>query len=186
MTGEPGCARIIAMRATPLRFGLGFLIIFGLLTAGFEACRGTAFERAVVEDGILVPTVGLINVLTPAEHAVLAGRTILAPGSTRLHVTRGCEGIELLLMLVAAIVAFPASLERRAQGLVLGAVLAYSLSVLRLLALHYTLRYGPGAWEALHGLILPLAPVVLMAFYFLRWTSASSTAQAAKRQSRAA
>ena len=161
------------MKTTPLRFGLRFLIVFGALTAGFEASRGTSFERVLVEDMILSPTVRLINAVTPGEHATLAGRRILAPGSAGLHVTRGCEGIELVLMLVAAIAAFPAGLERRVQGLLLGSLLAYVLSVMRLMALHYALHYSPGAWEALHGLILPLAPVVLMALFFLRWSAAS-------------
>jgi exosortase/archaeosortase family protein len=170
--------------AGPLAFGLRFLVLFGVLAGGLEACRGTAFERWLVEDAILVPTVRLINAATPAERAVLVGRTIDAAGGPGLHVTRGCEGIELFLMLVAAIAAFPASLARRVQGLVLGSLLAYLLSVARLMALYYTLVHSPGAWEALHGLILPLGPVVLMALYFLRWSSAipaSPTAQPAGR-----
>jgi exosortase/archaeosortase family protein len=165
-------------RATPLRFGLTFLVLFGVLAGAFEASRGTALERWLVEDAILAPTVVLIDALTPAEHAVRAGRTIAAPGGPGLHVTRGCEGIELFLMLVAAIAAFPSSAAHRVRGLLLGSVLAWLLSVLRLMALYYTLRHSPAAWEALHGLILPLAPVVLMALYFLRWSSADSVARA--------
>ena len=57
---------------------------------------------------------------------------------------------------------------------------------MRLMALYYALRCSPGPWEALHGLILPLAPVVLMALFFLRWTSATPVAQAPKPQARAA
>lgn len=168
------------MKATPLQFGLQFLLYFGLLTAGFEASRGTALERVLVDDAILSPTVRLINFVTPQEHATLAARRIIAPGSAGLRVTRGCEGIELFLMLVAAIGAFPASRRRRAQGLLLGSLLAYLLSVLRLMALHYALHYSPGAWEALHGLILPLAPIALMGLFFLRWSSADSSPEAAK------
>jgi len=36
-------------------------------------------------------------------------------------------------------------------------------------ALHAALQ--PGGWEALHGLILPLGPVILMALFFMRLTS---------------
>ena len=168
------------MKATPLGFALSFLVVFGVLTAGFEASRGTVFEQVVVEDGILSPTVHLINAVTPQEHAELAGRRIVVPGRPGLHVTRGCEGIELFLMLAAAIAVYPASLARRARGLLIGALLAYLLSVMRLMALHYTLQYSPGAWEALHGVILPLAPVALMALFFLRWSSTSPVEPAPK------
>ena len=174
------------MTATPLQFGLRFLILFAALTAAFEASRGTTLERVLVEDMILSPTVRMINLVTPNEHATLVGRRILAPGSAGLHVTRGCEGIELFLMLVAAIGAFPASLGRRAEGLWLGALLAYLLSVMRLMALHYALHYSPGAWEALHGLVLPLAPVVLMALFFLHWSSAAAVEPSAKPAKHAA
>jgi len=174
------------VKSAPLQFGLRFLLVFGLLVAGFEACRGTAFEHVVVDDVILGPTVRLINAVIPDDHAVLVARTIIAPGSARLHVVRGCEGIELFLMLLAAIAAFPASLRHRVQGLVLGSLLAYLLSVSRLVGLYYTLHYWPDAWEALHGLILPLGPVVLMALFFLRWSSADSPPETARSQTRAA
>jgi exosortase/archaeosortase len=108
-----------------------------VLFGAFEASRGSAFERVVIEQLILLPTTALINTFTPNEHAQLsAGRVISSPGSN-LHVTRGCEGIEMFLLLVAGIVAFPASGSRRLQGLLCGSVLAYVLSVTRLMALHY-------------------------------------------------
>jgi len=159
------------MTTTPLRFGFLFVIGFSLLMGGFEAARGTAFEHFVVETLILKPTTSLINFLTPQEHVELIGRTI-ASSSGSLRVTRGCEGIEMFLLLIAAVLAFPTTLKRRAQGLLFGSVLAYILSVSRLMILHYVLRYSPGLWGALHGLILPLGPVVLMALFFLRWSSA--------------
>ena len=76
----------------------------------------------------------------------------------------------MFLMLIAGIIAFPASWKRRAQGLLFGSLLAYGLSIARLTALHYVLRYSPSGWEALHGLVLPLGPIILMALYFLRWS----------------
>lgn len=136
----------------------------------FEASRGTPFERFVVEDLILVPTVGMINAVTPNEHVELAGRSVTSSGA-RLNVTRGCEGVEMFLLLVAAILAFPATLEQRARGLLVGSVLAYVLSVTRLMALYYVLRYSPSAWQALHGLVLPLGPIMVMALYFLHWSA---------------
>lgn len=163
------------MATTSLRFGIKFAVGFALLLGAFEASRGSAFERFVVEDLILVPTTHLINAVTPNEHVRLIGRT-LSSRDSNLHVTRGCEGIEMFLLLIAAILAFPSSWRRRLQGLLLGAILAYVLSITRLMALHYILRYSPAAWESLHGLVLPLGPVILMALYFLRWSSWSVSA----------
>lgn len=168
------------MKTAPLRFGILFLLGFALLIGAFEVSRGTAFERFVVEDLILVPTTSLINVITPSEHVRLAGRTIVSPTGANLRVTRGCEGIEMFLLLVAAILAFPAATARhRFTGLMVGGVLAYLLSVTRLMALHYTLQYSPATWEALHGLVLPLGPIVLLALYFFYWSGPHQQQQGA-------
>src|SRR5262249_41875209 len=91
------------------------------------------------------------------------------PDGSNLRVTRGCEGVEMFLFLAAAIVAFPAGLVARARGLLIGSALAYALSITRLVALHYILRYSPTAWDALHGLVLPLGPVLILTLYFLHW-----------------
>jgi exosortase family protein XrtM len=158
---------------TPLGFAVRFVVGFAILMGAFEASRGTPFERVVVEDLILAPTTALINAIPPRDPVQLVERTLSSPGAN-LHVTRGCEGVEIFLLLVAAIVAFPATLQRRAQGLLWGLILAYVLSVARLMALHYVLRYAPDAWEALHGLVLPLGPLVPIALYFMRWSAASA------------
>jgi exosortase family protein XrtM len=155
---------------TPRTFALKFLVCFALLFSAFETSRGSAFERFVVEDLILAPTTAAINIISRNEHAQLAGRIISSPGS-HLHVTRGCEGIEMFLLLVAGIVAFPATWKQRVQGLLLGSMLAYVLSVTRLTTLHYVLRYSPNAWEALHGLVMPLGPIILMALFFMHWSA---------------
>lgn len=161
----------VKLISTPVGFALRFIVCFTVLFGAFEASRGSAFERFVVEDLILGPTTALIDTVTPDEHAVLTGRTITSPASN-LHITRGCEGIEMFLLLIAAVLAFPATIKRRTQGMLVGATLAYALSVTRLMALHYVLCYSPDAWEALHGLVLPLGPIILMAAFFLRWSAA--------------
>ena len=168
-----------------LRFAVTFLLLFGASAGAFEASRGTAFEHFAVVDLILVPSVALINVVTPSDRVELSGRTLVS-GSLRLHVTRGCEGIELLLLLTAAIAAFPARLGYKLQGWLIGSLLAYVLSVARLVTLDYTLRYAPGGWEAMHGLIMPLVPVMGMALYFLHWSGNGGARSAPRATSHAA
>jgi exosortase/archaeosortase family protein len=92
----------------------------------------------------------------------------------------------MFLLLIAAILAFPAGLKQRLRGLLVGSMLAYVLSVARLMLLHYILRYNPKMWETLHGLVLPLGPVVLMALYFLRWSAAPVPVEASKQADHAA
>jgi exosortase family protein XrtM len=169
----------------PLRFGLTFIVAFAILTGAFEASRGSAFERFVVEDMLLMPTNRVINFLSPQDHVELKGRSFVS-GAYKMRVIRGCEGVEMFLLLSAAIIAFPATMARRLRGLAIGFVLAYALSVARLTALVYTLRHAPDAWESLHGLILPLAPVIAIACYFLLWSASSGGQNRAARTADAA
>jgi len=162
-------------RPGPIRFGLRFLALFIVLMGGFEGARGTAFERVVIEDGVLMPAVHVINTLSRSTDVRLNGRTIVSP-SSRLRILRGCEGVEMFLLLFAAILAFPTSWQHRLRGLIVGSIIAYGLTIGRLLALHATLRYSPPLWDAMHGLILPLGPIVLVAIYFLHWTGRAGRA----------
>jgi exosortase family protein XrtM len=156
--------------APTLAFALRFIVYFAVLMGAFEASRGTAIERFLIEDCILKPTMALVHVLAPQEPIQLVGRTISSPTS-HLRITRGCEGVEIFLLLLSAIAAFPASSQARVQGLAIGFAVSYLLSVSRLIALYFTLRYSPTAWEALHGLILPVGPIVLVTLYFIHWTA---------------
>ncbi len=157
------------------------MIVFAILTGAFEASRGSAFERFVVEDVLLMPTNRLINFFSPEDHVELKGRSFVS-GATKMNVIRGCEGVEMFLLLSAAIIVYPATMARKLAGLSIGFVLAYLLSVARLMALVYTLRHAPNAWESLHGLILPLAPVLAIAWYFMLWSSASGERRSAARK----
>jgi exosortase family protein XrtM len=157
-------------RASPtLIFGLKFILYFAILMGAFEASRGSDVERFLVEDVILKPAVSAIRTMVPDEQVALVGRNVKSL-SSNLRVTRGCEGVEIFLILAAGVLAFPAGWKARLQGLAVGFILAYVLSIVRLFALHFILRYHPGAWEALHGLVLPLAPIIVVSLYFMGWS----------------
>jgi exosortase family protein XrtM len=154
-----------------------FAGLFALLFAAFEASRGTSFEKFIIGDLVLTPTAALVNRLAPAEAVRVEGRTLIT-SSSALRITRGCEGVEMLLLLTAGILAFPSSARHRIRGFCWGLIIVYALTVTRLALLHFTLRYSPRAWDMLHGVVLPLGPVLLIALYFLHW-SAAGTAEPA-------
>jgi exosortase/archaeosortase family protein len=158
-------------KRSPILFGVRFLLVFFTLMGSFEATRGTAFEHFIIDDSILQPTVVIINLISPHTPAHLDGRKIVDVNSS-LRVTRGCEGIETILLLTAAILAYPIKMRSRLRGLAYGIPLAYALSVVRLLLLHFILSQRPELWEALHGLVLPLLPIVAVGLFFSLWISA--------------
>jgi exosortase family protein XrtM len=104
----------------------------------------------------------------------------------RLRIVRGCEGTEILLLLAAAVFAYPASLRHRTTGLLIGAGLAWLLSAARLALLFWALRQSPGHWEALHGVVAPLLPVICVGLYFLYWSSTGASSRPAPGAANAA
>jgi exosortase/archaeosortase family protein len=160
------------MNTSLFGFAFRFAICFAVLIGLFEASRGSAFERFVVEDGILAPTGRVMSAFSQSVRVDLP-RRIIFKDAVSLHVTRGCEGVEMLLLLAAAIFAFPADARRRARGLLIGLLLCYALTIGRLIVLVFTLRDWPDSWEIMHGLIMPLLPVLVLAMYFLRWSTAA-------------
>jgi exosortase family protein XrtM len=159
-----------------LRFVFLFAGLFVLEFAAFEASRGSYIEKIVIDDLALTPTAALINWFAPAEAVRVEGRTLTTSNSA-LRITRGCEGVEMLLLLTAGILAFPASMRHRARGFCIGLVIVYAVTITRLVLLHFALRYSPRAWDMLHGLVLPLGPVLLIALYFLHWSAAGAQVQ---------
>jgi len=161
----------MALPASPLRFALRFAVLFAVFAVALQLGRGTAVERLVVDQAVLAPSGYVINRLDPSAGVTrIEGHSLVSPAS-RLNVVRGCEGIETLLLLAAAVLAFPARWRERLCGLALGGAAAWLASILRLVALHFVLRYRPDLWDALHGFIAPLLPVAVLTLFFLWWSA---------------
>jgi exosortase/archaeosortase family protein len=142
-----------------------FALVYFLMQWGWEQCRGTAIERTLVEDLTVPTSAWLINHFTPAVHSVDRGATISAVGVS-INVRSGCEGTELLLPLIAALIAVPFSWSVRLTGIVGGTALVFVLNQIRLLALFYSLRSNPALFGQLHGFVGPLAFIMILVGFF--------------------
>ena len=154
----------------PVLFVAGFLFVFCSLYALFYVSRGGLVERLVIHDATVVPAAALARLLDPATDAhALGNRIYSARGS--LVVQSGCEGVETLFMMWAAIVVFPAGLRAKCAGIVLGTLLVYGLNQLRLVALFLVSHHSKPVFEALHGYVAPTLIVLFVGFFFVVWTA---------------
>lgn len=166
-------------RARPLWQSLAiFLLSCFALQLGWSQARGTRLERWVI-DGLTVHTgTALINTLTPQVAAVARGASILAPGGG-ITVRNGCEGTEILFLLVAALLAYPFSHRMRLAGMIAGTAYVFLINQLRLLALFYSFRTDRVLFEQFHGLIAPLLLIACTLIFFVvlrSWDARLSTA----------
>lgn len=149
------------------RVGLVFLLALLALQAAWSALRGSAAERAVIDQATVGTAVALVRRLTPEVDAQARGARIQAPGGG-INVLNGCEGTEVLFLLWAALLAAPLSWRWRLKGAVLGVVWVFALNQVRLLALFYSYRQDREVFNLLHGLVAP-GVLVAASLLFVAW-----------------
>lgn len=145
-----------------------FLSVFFILQMSYDACRGSDFEHFILGDLTVAPTAAVINFLTPAVHVKALGNQLIAPGGG-ITVLKGCEGTEIMFMLVAAFAAVVMPWRRRMTGLGLGILLVFCINQLRLVALFYVYRSEPALFNLLHGTVAPIVLILCVALYALYW-----------------
>jgi len=91
-------------------------------------------------------------------------------GRVSLTVAKNCDAMDVSLLFVAAIVAFPARWSRRLVGIGVGVAALTLINVLRIASLYVVDVHWPGAFDLVHGELWPFAIVVLAALGFLWWS----------------
>jgi exosortase family protein XrtM len=147
---------------------LAFLFAFATLQLIWQGLRGTAVERVVVQNGIVRPAAWLVNGLTPGVQVRAGEHALLAAGGG-LNILNGCEGIEALFLLCAALLVAPGGARSRGLGMLLGTVLVFVLNQARILTLFYVFRADRALFGLLHGTVMPLVTVLLVCGYFHLW-----------------
>jgi exosortase/archaeosortase family protein len=145
-----------------------FLGVFFILQMSYDACRGSAFEHFVLGDMTVAPTAVLIQMLTPEIDVKVLGNQLKAPGGG-ITVLKGCEGTEIMFMLVAAFSAVVMPWKRRLVGLGIGILMVFCLNQVRLVGLFYAHRADASLFDLLHGTLAPIALVIIVALYALYW-----------------
>lgn len=142
-----------------------FLSIFAVLQWAWGEARDSWVERLVIHEATAKPAATLIQILTPEANAKPVAASIKAPGGG-LNILNGCEGTEVMFLLVAAFAAVRLGWQRRLFGLAIGLALVFSLNQARILVLFYAFRNERGLFDLLHTTVLPAVLILAVALYF--------------------
>jgi exosortase H (IPTLxxWG-CTERM-specific) len=96
-----------------------------------------------------------------------------------VSIEAGCNGLEALIVLGSAMVAFPAPWRRRAAGIVLGGTAVQGLNLLRIVTLYYLARWNMAVFEWAHLYLwqpLIMVDVLVVWLVWLRWLRRSRRA----------
>jgi exosortase/archaeosortase family protein len=158
-------------------FGLGarFALRFALIAGAFFAvyCFPYAehgiserwFERYLSAYASMAG--GVLSLFEPSVH--VTGTNIV--GRIPLQIVKNCDAIEINVLFVAAVLAFPGLTSKRLVAAVVGVVLLVVANIIRICSLYYVGIYAPSSFEFFHLELWPLVLVVLAAVNFLLWAS---------------
>jgi len=149
--------------------GIFLLLFFGLQWL-WSWQRDSAFPIFLIEGLTVKCTTGLINLFTPQVMAIAKGTQISAAGGG-INVYSGCEGVEIMFMLFAAMIISPITLRAKVFGIVIGLVYIFLLNQIRLVFLFYAARFDKTWFEIAPGTVFPILLVALTALYFGYWLS---------------
>ena len=149
-----------------------FLVkFFGILLAAYLLIAWNP-----VNDRVIVPfTAGVARVsgalLQAIGQPVDVSGTVIRSARFGVNINNGCNGVEAMLILLASIVAFPASLKARAIGLVLGAFVVQLLNAVRIVTLYLLGAYQPRLFDMFHTAVWQIVVILSAIAFFLVWSA---------------
>lgn len=149
-----------------------FLIRFGVLIAVlYTAIALEPVDRAVVAPFTRGVTAVAGWLLQATGEPVVRTGTLLRTGGFAADVKNGCNGIEATLLLVAAMLAFPAPWRTKIAGLAAGVVLIQALNLIRVTSLVILGRDYPHLFETFHVTVWQVVIFLLTIGMFAIWSS---------------
>lgn len=151
---------------------ISFLAIFGLVLGG----GFTVLSINWVNDHLVEPFTGLVASTSAAAlnllgQGVTQNGTVLTGTHFAVNIRNGCNGVEALIIFVAAVLAFPATWRSRAIGLVLGVAAIQLVNLIRVVALFLTGAYLPKLFESSHTVIWQTIVILCAVLLWIFWAN---------------
>ena len=148
-----------------------FLVKFGVLLLLFYV----AVSLRPVDQHVIVPfTQGITqisgSVLRLLGQKVTVTGTVIS-GAFAVDIHNGCNGIEAIVFVCAAMFAFDAPVAKRLLGALLAAVILQTLNIIRIVTLYLIGLKRPEIFETAHLAIWQTLMFAAAVFLFLAWTS---------------
>lgn len=147
-----------------------FLIRFALFLVGFYAL--VAIQP--VNDAVVVPFTGFLvkvsaAILRAAGEPVATHGTVIRSALFAVDVKNGCNGIEAALLLLAAMLAFPASPRARVAGIAAGLLAIQVVNLFRIVSLFWLGAHRRDVFDLFHAAVWQTLLILLAVGIFLAW-----------------
>jgi exosortase H (IPTLxxWG-CTERM-specific) len=137
-----------------------------------------------VNDHVIVPFTEIVArtsgaLLNLIGQKVAVTGTVIRSSLFAVNINNGCNGVEAMLILLASIVAFPASMKARAAGLLLGALAVQALNAVRIITLYLLGAYHPRLFDLFHTAVWQIVIILAAIGFFLAWSARVAPARVA-------
>lgn len=164
------------------RFAVTFLLIL--------VCLFSVEMTKQVQERLIEPFTGFLATLsaaliTPFDSSVVANGKILqfTDSGFAVSIEAGCNGVEATIVLIAAVVAFPAPWRARLAVIALGFLAVQVMNIARIVSLFYLGNWNVGVFTWVHLYLWPvliMLDVLIVFMVYLRYLAGDSKeAQAA-------
>jgi len=132
-----------------VRFFLAFLLVQAVLFGAELTPWAQHWFVTPWTDSLAAVSADIVKVFDPR---VIAEGKVLQSGSNGFAVSieAGCNGVEATIVLIAAMLAFPAPWKRKLLGLAVGIVAVQGLNIVRVISLFYLGQWNLQAFEFAH------------------------------------
>lgn len=118
-------------------------------------------------------------IVVPFDDSVISSGRILRDSVTGFAVSieSGCNGVEATIVLIAGVIAFPATWRQKGLAIILGFLAIQSLNVVRIISLFYLGMWNFDVFEWTHLYLWPvliMLDVLLVFAIYLRWLTAQN------------
>ena len=110
----------------------------------------------------------IINSISPGEATTAAGNSIKS-GGLSMSVGWGCEGIEGIFMIIAALAAYSMKRKWKFYGALAGIAMIFILNTFRLFFLWFTFRYKPAIFDIMHVYVGQTFIIFFAVLFFVLW-----------------
>ncbi len=149
-----------------------FLTVFILILGG----GFTLLSLNAVNDHVIEPfTASVAKASGVALNLIGQGiemhGTVIRNDAFAVNIRNGCNGVETMIIFLAAVIAFPASWKSRAIGLLLGLIAIQLINLVRVVALFLTGAYFPRFFDNSHTVVWQTIVIIFGVFLWIFWAN---------------
>ena len=151
-----------------IRFFAGFLALQALLFGAELTPWAQTWFVIPWTNTLAALSADIVRLFDPQ---VIADGKVLqsADGSFAVSIEAGCNGVEATIVLIAAMLSFPAPWKRRLLGLAIGVVAVQGLNIVRVISLFYLGQWSFDAFDFAHRYVWQALIMLDVLIVWLLW-----------------